>query len=121
MTDRPESFPLDRFDPIGHWVRTAPSTAPTLEPLKGTRTFQTVIIGGGFTGLSTAIALAERGHKVAVIEKAGVGGGASGWNCGQVALDLGLNAPVPLFPALIPRAPPVTSATEILTSPVALT
>jgi gamma-glutamylputrescine oxidase len=94
MTDRLESFPLDRFDPIGHWVRTAPSTAPTLEPLKGTRTFQTVIIGGGFTGLSTAIALAERGHKVAVIEKADVGGGASGWNCGQVALDLGLNAPL---------------------------
>lgn len=42
------------------------------------------IIGAGFTGLSTAIELAERGYKVVVIEGKRVGWGASGRNGGQL-------------------------------------
>ena len=41
------------------------------------------IIGAGFTGLSTAIFLAEKGFKVVVLEGAQVGWGASGRNGGQ--------------------------------------
>lgn len=94
MRNEAGCFPMDCFDPVGHWVRTAPSAEPVLPPLRGRRSFQTVVIGGGFTGLSAALSLAERGHSVAILEKARIGGGASGWNCGQVALDLGLNAPM---------------------------
>ena len=42
------------------------------------------IIGAGFTGLSAALHLAERGHKVIVLEAVQVGWGASGRNNGQV-------------------------------------
>jgi gamma-glutamylputrescine oxidase len=48
------------------------------------------VIGAGYSGLSTAIHLAEHGFKVVVVEGAGVGWGASGRNGGQVVN--GLNA-----------------------------
>ena len=44
----------------------------------------------GFTGLSAALELAERGHEVVVLEAAQVGWGASGRNGGQIVN--GLNA-----------------------------
>lgn len=48
------------------------------------------IIGGGYTGLSTAIHLAEKGYHVTIVEGAQIGWGASGRNGGQVVN--GLNA-----------------------------
>ena len=42
-----------------------------------------VVIGGGFTGLSAALALAKRGTPVTVLEAGRIGGGASGRNGGQ--------------------------------------
>ncbi len=48
------------------------------------------VIGAGFTGLSTALALAERGYAVCVLEAKAIGWGASGRNGGQVVN--GLNA-----------------------------
>ncbi len=42
------------------------------------------IIGGGYTGLSAALHLAERGQQVALLEAGGIGEGASGRNGGQV-------------------------------------
>lgn len=48
------------------------------------------IVGGGYSGLSTALALCERGYKVCVIEANAIGWGASGRNGGQVIN--GLNA-----------------------------
>lgn len=41
------------------------------------------VIGGGYTGLSSAIHLAERGYRVALLEAERVGWGASGRNGGQ--------------------------------------
>ena len=41
------------------------------------------VVGGGFTGLSAALALAKRGARVAVLEASHVGAGASGRNGGQ--------------------------------------
>ena len=54
------------------------------DPLK--EEFQTdiAIIGGGFTGLSTALHLLNEGQTVCVIEAAEIGFGASGRNSGQV-------------------------------------
>ena len=51
--------------------------------LKGSLETDVCIIGAGFTGLSTAIFLAERGFRVIVLEGAKVGWGASGRNGGQ--------------------------------------
>ncbi|USG60119.1 FAD-binding oxidoreductase [Sneathiella marina] len=43
------------------------------------------IVGGGYTGLLSALELAERGYSVAVLEAQSVGWGASGRNGGQIA------------------------------------
>lgn len=46
------------------------------------------VVGGGFTGLSAALHLAEKGAKVALIEKSTLGVGASGRNGGQIHTGL---------------------------------
>lgn len=52
--------------------------------LAGAQRARVVIVGGGFTGLSTALHLAEAGDDVAVLEAYQPGWGASGRNGGQV-------------------------------------
>jgi len=56
--------------------------------LHGTVQVDVAIIGGGFTGVATAVELAERGLKVAIIETHRIGWGASGRNGGQVTGSL---------------------------------
>ncbi|MEH6549603.1 MAG: FAD-binding oxidoreductase [Pseudomonadales bacterium] len=53
-------------------------------PLRGAQTADVCVIGAGFTGVSTALHLAERGYKVHVVEANKVGWGASGRNGGQL-------------------------------------
>jgi gamma-glutamylputrescine oxidase len=53
-------------------------------PLRGAVSADVCVIGAGFTGISTAICLAERGYKVQVVEANRVGWGASGRNGGQL-------------------------------------
>lgn len=52
--------------------------------LKGDQDCDVAIIGGGYTGLSAALQLAERGFKVVLIEARRLGWGASGRNGGQL-------------------------------------
>ena len=52
--------------------------------------FDICVVGAGYTGLSTALHLAEKGFKVAIVEGARIGWGASGRNGGQIVN--GLNA-----------------------------
>jgi gamma-glutamylputrescine oxidase len=47
-----------------------------------------VIVGGGFTGVNTALELAERGLQVAVVEANKIGWGATGRNGGQITGSL---------------------------------
>jgi glycine/D-amino acid oxidase-like deaminating enzyme len=64
----------------------ADTARPAIEtpPLDGDRRVSVAIVGGGFTGLSTALHLAEKGVDVAVLEAHEPGWGASGRNGGQV-------------------------------------
>lgn len=52
--------------------------------LAGSTAADVCIVGAGFTGLATALTLAERGYSVAVVEANRVGWGASGRNGGQM-------------------------------------
>jgi gamma-glutamylputrescine oxidase len=57
---------------------------PDRAPLQGSHQADVCIVGAGYTGLSSALHLAERGFKVIVLEAARVGWGASGRNGGQL-------------------------------------
>lgn len=52
--------------------------------LEGTRSADVCVVGAGFTGIATALTLAERGYSVAVVEANRVSWGASGRNGGQL-------------------------------------
>jgi len=65
------------------WSATANPTPPC-PPLNGAEETEVAIIGGGFTGLSAALHLAERHVAVTVLESETPGWGASGRNGGQV-------------------------------------
>jgi glycine/D-amino acid oxidase-like deaminating enzyme len=80
----------DRAGPPDVYARSAPPPPPT-QPLEGERSVSVAVIGGGFTGLSTALHLAEAGVEVAVLEANEIGWGASGRAFGQVVPYLKLS------------------------------
>ena len=57
---------------------------PQFSPLAEAQTCDVCVIGGGYTGLSTALHLATRGYDVILLEAQRLGFGASGRNGGQV-------------------------------------
>ena len=57
--------------------------------LEGDEVADVCIIGGGFTGLSSALRLAEKGYAVALLESFNIGWGASGRNGGQLGHGIG--------------------------------
>ncbi|WLH49582.1 NAD(P)/FAD-dependent oxidoreductase [Pseudomonas tolaasii] len=65
------------------WSATAPQAVPT-SALNESVKVDVAIVGAGYTGLSTALHLAERGVSVCVLEANEPGWGASGRNGGQV-------------------------------------
>ncbi|MBX9907501.1 MAG: FAD-binding oxidoreductase [Beijerinckiaceae bacterium] len=69
------------------WTETA-IAGPALPSLAGPCEAEVAIVGAGFAGLSTALALAERGVAVVVLEAGAIGEGASGRNGGQVIAGL---------------------------------
>ncbi|TDF83382.1 FAD-binding oxidoreductase [Pseudomonas sp. H9] len=62
---------------------------PEYPPLQGELSCDVCVVGGGFSGLNTAIELAERGFKVIVLEARKMGWGASGRNGGQLIRGVG--------------------------------
>ena len=70
-------------EPGSLWAAVTPP-GPPCEPLQGNIETDVVVIGAGFTGLSTALNLRQAGVEVTVIEAATPGWGASGRNNGQV-------------------------------------
>ena len=75
--DRPGQYPASFY---------AATAAPlaAFPALQGDTTADICIVGGGYTGLSAALHLAQRGFKVTLLEAHKVGFGASGRNGGQV-------------------------------------
>lgn len=71
------------MDSLSMWEATAGERKqrPTLQ---GEQQCDVVVIGGGYTGLSTAYHLQEKGYKTVVLEKYHVGYGASGRNGGEL-------------------------------------
>ena len=57
---------------------------PERAVLQGRQDADICIVGAGYTGLSSALHLAEAGFKVVIVEAAKVGWGASGRNGGQI-------------------------------------
>lgn len=72
-------------DPRSHglWEKTAPAPPQTVA-LRGNATADVVVIGGGYTGLSAALHLAEKGAKVILLEAHEIGFGGAGRNVGLI-------------------------------------
>jgi gamma-glutamylputrescine oxidase len=77
VNDRPGEYP------DSYYAATARPLAP-FPQAQGDLTCDVCVIGGGFTGLSSALHLAQRGYDVVLLDAQRVGFGASGRNGGQV-------------------------------------
>lgn len=75
--DRPGTYPQS-------WYAESAQPLPLQPRAEGALTCDVCVIGGGFTGLSAALHLAERGYDVILLEGQRLGFGASGRNGGQV-------------------------------------
>src|ERR1700744_5580020 len=71
----------ERSDSHGLWGRTAPPVAQPGE-LTADLVADVVVIGAGYTGLSTALHLRERSASVVILEASDIGFGGSGRNVG---------------------------------------
>lgn len=83
------------------WAATAPPPPETGE-LQEHLHADVVIVGGGVTGMSTALHLAERGISAVVLEAARAGFGGSGRNSGHIIPALGAGDPDALVAKLGP-------------------
>ncbi|MBU3030472.1 FAD-binding oxidoreductase [Paracoccus sp. XHP0099] len=75
---------------VGSYYAASANPSPDRPQLLGEYETDICVVGAGYSGLSTALHLAEKGYKVAIVEGVRVGWGASGRNGGQIVN--GLNA-----------------------------
>lgn len=68
----------------GSWYAASANEKSDYPELRGAHSADVCVVGAGFTGVSTTLALAERGYSVALVEANRVGWGASGRNGGQI-------------------------------------
>ncbi len=72
------------MQPSTYYSATATEPFPQAPQLTESITVDACVIGGGYTGLSTALHLSRSGASVALLEASLIGNGASGRNGGQV-------------------------------------
>ncbi|MGC9368045.1 MAG: NAD(P)/FAD-dependent oxidoreductase [Paracoccaceae bacterium] len=77
--DRPGEYPRSYYAAVAEPL-------PPFAPAQGALKADVCVVGGGFTGLSTALHLARRGFDVVLLEAQRVGFGASGRNGGQAGM-----------------------------------
>lgn len=70
--------------PLGNYYRFTANPCAARPPLAADVECDVVVIGGGFTGCAAALAAAERGARVTLVEAEAIGFGASGRNGGQL-------------------------------------
>ncbi len=87
--------------PPSYYAATATPHAPC-PSLAGSVQADVCVVGGGYTGLSAALHLAERGFDVVLLEAHRLGWGASGRNGGQ--LNTGFRRDQPALEALLGQA-----------------
>jgi len=78
------------------WESLTPPRQPAPE-LRSALNTEIVVVGGGLTGLSAALHLAQSGRKVALIEGRTIGWGGSGRNNGQVIPTLAAMEPAAIM------------------------
>ncbi len=82
---------MSRAGAISLWDKSA-AESPYESEMRGDRACDLAIVGGGYTGLSTALHAAEKGLDCHLLEARQIGHGGSGRNGGQVTPE----APLPL-------------------------
>lgn len=82
------------FLPVSTYLAATPVREPALT---GDARADVAIVGGGLTGLSTALALRQRGVDVVVLEREFCGFGASGRNAGHLTPTIGKDLPTLLL------------------------
>jgi gamma-glutamylputrescine oxidase len=75
---------------VSPWLDLRPDPLPALE---GERDVDVAVIGAGYAGLSSALALRREGLSVAILEARYAGFGASGRNAGHVTPTIGKDLP----------------------------
>ncbi len=80
--DAPSDYPPS-------WYAASQPLPPPRAALQGTARADVAVLGAGYTGLTAALALAEQGYRVTVLEAERVGWGASGRNGGQAIVGYG--------------------------------
>ena len=75
---------------VSFWMSSPPVPQPALA---GDLDADVAVVGGGFTGLSTALALRAEGLRVALVEREFAGFGASGRNAGHLTPTIGKDLP----------------------------
>lgn len=71
------------------WYAASARATTPYPALNGDLIADVCVIGGGFTGVNTAIELAQRGLSVVLLEARRIGWGASGRNGGQLIRGIG--------------------------------
>jgi len=78
------SAPVQRSQHTASYYAASSLPQPDHPVLQGDVVADVCVVGGGFSGLNTALELAERGMSVVLLEAHKIGGGASGRNGGQL-------------------------------------
>ena len=81
--------PVQRSQHTASYYAASSLPQPDHPVLQGEHVADVCVVGGGFTGLNTALELAERGMSVILLEAYKIGWGASGRNGGQLIRGVG--------------------------------